>query len=103
MKKVILTTFIIFSNSLFFGKTTPSSNPTTTNKGGSQISIDDLPPIEITPLYAPEIPDSAKPKKSRTERDKHSPHVQENIRLENKMASEGKAILTITYTIVITH
>ena len=98
MKKLILTTFIIFSNFLLFGKTTPSSNPTTTNKGSSQISIDDLPPINITPLYAPNIPDVTKPEKRPSEKRKHSPHVQEKITLQNKMAGEGKAILTITYT-----
>lgn len=97
-QKLILTILIVASNFLFFGKITPSSNPTTMSKGDSQISINDLPPLEITPLYPPTIPGVTKPKQQQSERDKHSPHVQEKMRLENKMASEGQAILTITYT-----
>jgi len=97
MNKFILITFIISSNFLLLGKTTPSS-PTVTNKDGSETPIKNLPPIKITPLYAPEIPDVAKPEKRPSEKRKHSPHVQEKITLQNKMAGEGKAILTITYT-----
>lgn len=94
MKKFILITLILLSNSLLLGKTISSNNPTTTNKGGSQ----DLSPINITPLYAPEIPDVARLEKLPFEKSKHSRHVQEKVTLQNKMTSEGKVILTITYT-----
>src|SRR4030095_3805792 len=95
MKKFILTTLII-SSSLLLGKKTPSSNPADADTR-SQISIDNLPPINMTPLYPPEIPDIARYEKMPSEKSKHSSHVQEKITLQNKMASEGKVILTFTY------
>ena len=57
MNKFIVITFILSSNFLLLGKRAPSVKPTTTTKDESQISVKDLKPINITPLYPPTIDD----------------------------------------------
>ncbi len=91
MNKFIIITFIITSQFLLCDTTLQSNTPTDANKVIQKL-IDDLPPIKITPLYAPDIPDITKPYK-----EKHSRHVKEEKKLQH-IHSEGKDILTITYT-----
>jgi len=92
MNKFILTIFIFTSNFLLLGATEPTSSNDKNKK-----PIENYKPLIITPLYAPDIPDTAKPEPLPSEKKKHSSHVQEKITFQNKMASEGKAILTFTY------
>src|SRR5436305_2061896 len=111
-KKLILITFIISSNFLLFGKKA-LDNPAPVNKGSdaseiihdfinnkqkdpSESPIKNLPPIKITPLHD-DIPDLTKLKEQPSKKNNHSPYVQEKRTLQH-IHSEGKDILTITYT-----
>lgn len=91
INKFVFITLIVSSHFLLLGKNAPD-NTLSLNKGGTEAPVKNFPPITITPLHDYDIPDIAKPEKR-----KHSPHVQEEKRLQH-IHSEGKDILTITYT-----
>jgi hypothetical protein len=57
MNKFIITIFILSSHFLLLGKKSPSDKPTNVTKNESQTSIQNLPPIKITPLDEPTIDD----------------------------------------------
>ena len=57
MNKFIITTFMLSSNFLLFGKKPPSEKPTNVKKNEPQTSIQNHPPITITPLHEPSIED----------------------------------------------
>ncbi len=97
VNRFILIIVIFSSNFLLLSKQI-QDNHAPVNKGELDAPIKNLPPINITPLYAPDISDIAKPEKLPSEKRKHSQHVQEKTTFENKMVSEGKVILTFTYT-----
>ncbi len=91
MKKFIFITLIIASSSLLFSKPKSLKKPAISNKNDSQKSINDLPPLK--PLYKDEIPVITQTEQSRPEKR----HVERNVVLQDKMAIEGKVILTFTY------
>lgn len=91
INKFIFIILIISSNFLLLGKNTIDS-AVPVNKGGTEAPVKNFPPITITPLHDYDIPNIAGPEKR-----KHSPHVQEKKTLHH-IHSEGKDILTITYT-----
>ena len=83
---------LIFSSQFLLCNTTLSPNTSTDASQVIQNFIDGVPSLKITPLYDPDIPDGVRPNK-----EKHSRYVDEKKKFQH-IHSEGKDILTITYT-----
>lgn len=93
MNKFIVTIVILSSNFLLLGKRTPSVKPTITTKNESQTFIQNLPPINITPLDESSIDDLIKLSEKKPENCDSVPPAQKNTTQPNTFIKPAQWIV----------